>query len=213
MNHPVIPHTMDELGKLGTPGPNVSGNMEALPYELYDTQTFTSAVTTSLTFFTQADTANGFLTNMSQGGQLPNPDMFMPYYATLDILGAPPGNFARLADMYNLLFGTGAAGAPYATFSYASKTYPGRGGYALDSLSGNGGPTGFSTRAAVEYANNGFVGAGGFSFGQDREGNASILILPLQAFSWQLRWSAAVTLTANVQIKMTMHGTYYRQIR
>lgn len=212
MQFPVIPHNMQELEKLGTPQA-LQGNMEAVPYELYDTQTFVQGTTTALTFFTQPDTANGFLTNMKQGGQLPNPDMFMPYVTTLDIIGVEPGDFARLRDLYRLIFGTGTAGAPYATFSYATKTYPGSGGYGLPTLSSAGGPTGFTTRTAVEYANSGIPGQGGLRFGMDAEGNSSILILPLQAFSWQLRWSAPVTLTADVQIKMTMHGTYYRQIR
>lgn len=222
MTHPVLGHTIQELSNLGTPDRGVSGNMEALRGVLYDTQTFTggAAGTTSLTFFTAADTGNGFITNLPQGGQLPNPEFFMPYNVYVDVLGDPPADLAVWGDIYDLLFGTGTAGAPYAVFSYAGKKYPAYGGYPLSMFGGSGGPTGAATGSATTtlalYANNGIPGQSPFSFGMDSQGNSSITILPLKAFSWQIRWSAPVTLPsalASVQIRVLMEGTYYREIR
>jgi len=204
----VIPHTMDELSAIGTPGA-VKGNMEALEYELYDTQLYTSAGTTQLTFFTAADVNNALVTNMRAAGQLPNPDFFAPRVVTLDVITDEPGDFPRLRDLYRLLYGTTATQAPFSSFSYAGKEYC---HYSLASIGAMGGPTGFSTRTAVEYANNGAIGRGR-SMGIGADGDPSILILPLQAFRWVLTWPAAVTLTANVSLRLSMHGTYYRQIR
>lgn len=204
----VIPHTMDELSAIGTPGA-VKGNMEALEFELYDTQPYVSAATTQLTFFTAADVANGMVTNMRAAGQLPNPDFFAPRLVTLDIIGAEPGDFARLRDAYRLLYGTTAGQAPYSQFFYAGKEYA---HFSLASIGAAGGPTGFTTRNATEFGNNGIPGKGR-SLGVGPDGDPSIFILPLQAFRWILNWPAAVVLTANVSLRLSMHGTYYRQIR
>jgi hypothetical protein len=208
MYGPVIPHTMQDLEAIGTPG-SVKGNMEALEFELYDTQVYTSAATLQLTFFTAADVANGMVTNMRAAGQLPNPDFFAPRVVTLDVIGAAPGNFARLTDMYDLVYGTTAGQAPYSQFFYAGKEYC---HFSLASIHAAGGPTGFTTVNATEYANNGIIGRGR-SMGIGPDGDPSIFVLPLQAFRWVLNWPGAVTLTGNVAIRLGMHGTYYRQIR
>jgi len=204
----VIPHTMEELSSIGTPGA-VKGNMEALEFELYDTQPYVTTVTQNLTFFTAADVNNGFVTNMKAAGQLPNPDFFAPRVVTLDVITAEPGDFPRLRDMYALLYGTTAGQSPFMEFLYSGKPYC---HFSLATVPAAGGPTGFSTRTAVEYGNNGFIGKGR-CMGVGPDGDPSILILPLQAFSWQIRWPAAVALTATVALKLAMHGTYYRQIR
>jgi len=208
MNGLVIPHTMDELSSIGTPGA-VKGNMEAVEYELYDTQAYASTVTQNLTFFTAADVNNGFVTNMRAAGQLPNPDFFAPRVVTLDVSAVEPGDFPRQRDLYRILYGTTAGQQPFAEFLYSGKPYC---HFSLATIPAAGGVLGHGTRNATEYANNGQIGRGR-PMGTGPDGDPAILILPLQAFSWQIRWPAAVTITAGIALRLAMHGTYYRQIR
>ncbi len=212
MQHPVIAHSSSDLEQMATPSA-VPGNREAIATELYDTQVFTSAATTALTFFTAADVNNGFVTNMKQAGQIPTGDFFMPYWLGLDVLGFEPGDYDRLTDLYRLVYGT-ATGAPYAVLSYGTKTYPQAGGFSLARMA-EGGITGFSTRTAEEYANIAHPGTGGVWLGADDQGNATLTFKGGQPFSWQMKWAAPVTLLAGgtVLLRLTMRGTYYRGIQ
>ena len=62
---------------------------EAIWDQRYDTQTFTSATTTELTFF-QTTNADPTITNMRQGGTLPSPWSLQLHMITLDILSIIP---------------------------------------------------------------------------------------------------------------------------
>jgi hypothetical protein len=201
---PIQGYNQEQLTELVTPNKQPY-DMQATPQPLYSTQTYVSGTTQELTFFTAAAVGGEWLTNMEVAGQLPNPDFFIIQYMTMDIIGLPPGNADNLLDTYRLLFGTGVLGAPYATARLSSKDY---GPWPLSFFGSSGGPTGFSTRTAVEYANSQVPGVGGVYIG------GAIVIPPLQAWSMRMRWSAPVTLAlgANVQLRLNLHGTKYRQI-
>ncbi|KKM21392.1 hypothetical protein LCGC14_1635860 [marine sediment metagenome] len=201
---PIQGYNLVQLEELVTPGKQAL-DMQAVPQPLYDTQTYVNATTQELTFFTTAAAGGDWLTNMEVAGQLPNPDFFVIQYMTMDIIGLPPGDEDNLLDYYRLLFGTGVLGAPYVSARLKSKDY---GPWPLSYLNGTGGPTGFTTRTAVEYANNGVPGQAGVWIG------GAIVIPPLVSWSMRMRWSAPVTLAkgANVQLRLNLEGTRYRSI-
>lgn len=209
MKYDIIGYTRDQLEKRVTPG-KVAGDMEGVPQPLYDTQTFTSATTTSLTFFTTAAATGLWNTNMRQGGQLPNPDFFIVQFMTLDVIGLDPvvGVGTNDQDLNLVLFGPLAAtGAPYGIFHYASKDY---GPWPLSAFHGTGGVTGSAGGIAAtgipENANNSIPDGGVWIGG-------AITIPPLQAFSLDLRWAATVTLTTSpLYLRVGLWGTYYRSI-
>ncbi len=201
---PIQGYSLEDLTELVTPNKQ-DYDMQAVPMPLYSTQLFESGATQELTFFTTPGAGGEWLTNMTTGGQLPNPDFMIIQYMTMDVLGLPPGDAANLQTMYELTHGTGLLGGPYATARLSSKDY---GPWPLTFFGASGGPTGFSTRTGTEYANNSIPGASGVFIG------GAITIPPLQAWSMRMRWSAPVTLAigANVQLRLNLHGTYYRQI-
>lgn len=206
MQTEIIPRTAAELQSESTPQSVPGGNMEAVAWTIYDTATYTSAATTALTFFTTTRGTNQ-LSNLSPAGQFPSPQYFRVFSASLDII-VPPASTTAVRDVWRILFGTGAAGsgAPSWTFVLANKQY---GPFPVSMLHGTGGPQGFgyATTAATdnEWANNSFPD-GGFGFGN------SILIPPQQAFQVALAWDAAVTLAANINLRVSLHGTLYRRI-
>lgn len=198
---------VDQLTKSVSPGGK--GDMEGVPMPLYDTQQYVSTVTTSLTFFTLAAAAGNFASNMTQGGQLPNPDFHVVQCITLDVMGLDPvvGATTNDQDLYYILNGITAGQSPFVSLKFASKDY---GPWPITALHGTGGVTGslFGTAAGtpVENANNS-VPDGGVWIG------GAIVIPPLQAFSVTIQWPAAVTLTTTpLWLKVGLWGTYYRQI-
>ena len=205
MRYDVQGLTMEQLKDRVTPN-KVQGrtDMRGVPKCLYDTQVYPIGGTAApLTFFTNAAAAGRFITNMDQAGQLPNPEFFIVEYIALDILGIEPGNVDHLRDVYRVLFGTGVGGAPFALFRYNSQEW---GPWPVSQMHATGGPVGFSTRAAVEYANPGVPGSGGIWIG------GALTLQPLKAFSLNLEWSAAAAVTAALQLRVSMWGTHYYQI-
>jgi len=207
----IIPKTFAQLQDEATPKSVEGGNMEAVAWTVYDTATYTSAATTQLTFFTNTR-ATPQLSNLAPAGQFPNPQFFRLFSVSLDVM-VPQLNIGAavptaIRDIWRMLFGSGTAGegAPSWTFTLANKTY---GAFPVSMLHGTGGPVGFgfTTAAATgsEYGNNSYPD-GGFSFAN------SILIPPQQAFQVQLNWDAAQTLLANVNLRVSLHGTLYRRI-
>lgn len=198
MQFPIEGMGMDQLTQRVTPR-----GMRAVPKPLYSTQTYPAAGVETLTFFTTAAQQGRFLTNMDQAGQLPNPEFFIAWWMTLDILGAEPDNVPLLRDVYRVLFGTGTGGAPYALLRYNSQEW---GPWMVSSMASSGGPTGFTTRTATEYANSGVPGHGGIYLG------GALTLAPLKAFSLDLRWSAQAAVTNPLQLRVGLHGVHYYQI-
>ena len=130
--------TRGQLRARSTPPSGASP--EAIWHQFYDTQTYTDATTTRLTFF-QTTNVDPTLTNMKAGGQLPDPQWLSIYNITLDFLNSGPTAASTIAIVgqlndQNLLM---MVGRPTWTLSISDKAY---GPYSLTALHGTGGPTG-----------------------------------------------------------------------
>lgn len=181
---------------------------EALPWVLFDTQAWTTAVTANQTYFTaiQNDKTLG---NMEGPGQLPDPQYFEVHYIGCDFLLSP--NFLAAAaatgpanDITQFLF------AQRGTFEFniSNKRV---GPFPLSFLHGSGGATGYvSTNSATtgkfEVANNG-VFDGGFCVA------GAILIPPKVSFDITLKLAAAPTLqTSPLNVRVWQAGALYRRV-
>lgn len=214
MQFPVLPRTASDLDALASARAGAN-NRESIPVPIYSVKTFTSATTTQLTFFTDADQAAGALTNMRQQGMIPKGDFFALYFLTLDILGLVPGDTDNAADMYYVRNGfTLADGIPYATLTYGSKPYPPAGGWPLAAIGPSGPLNTFGAgtlTTAYEVAEG---GAPPLFMGEDADGMPSLLFTGGTPFSWTLKWPSVVTLTTSpLMLMLTMWGTYYRGIQ
>ena len=193
-----------------------SGNAaEAIWHQLYDTQTFTSAATVTLTFF-RAAVADQTLSNMPQGGVLPVPQTLQIYDITLDILSVLPVTLDTavgplttagvLNDLSLVIFGSGQR--PTWTLGISDKNY---GPYSLTVLHGTGGPAGWgygssiaTSSGSIQYARN--EPAPGWNY----YGN---IIIPSQVnFSLVMNWAATATLTANKLLRTSFFGVLNRRV-
>ncbi len=212
--HKVEPLSYAQLKSMSRPQ-NV--NMpEGLPWVLFDTQTFTSGTTTSLTFFATLQ-SNKSIGNLDVAGQLAADEYFMIKSIGLDIFSQPTVTAAgsapvgSLTDIYEILFGdigqTDGNDAGRFTFSMLSKTI---GPFPLSFLHASGGPTGNgwgteTTATTSQYGNNGIFD-GGFPFG-------NLVIPPSTSFSVILEWGGTVTLVASHALRVWMSGVKYRPVR
>jgi len=158
----IRPKTRAQLAAIANP--ESANQPEALPWVLYDTVAWTTASTTSGTYFgtVQSDKTLG---NMEGPGQLPDPQYFEIAYWGCDFLdpvltaAAPAATTGPIIDIGNFLFG----GRATWTFNISNKRV---GPFPLTFMHASGGPTGFGytisgTTNRVEYGNNG-VFDGGF---------------------------------------------------
>lgn len=205
-------YTYQQLDIMSRPGN--ANQPEALPWVLFDTQTFTSGTTTRLEFFTTLQT-NKSLGNLDLAGSLTRGEYFMIHSIGLDILTPvtqtiSTSEVGAISDVQELLFGDATTGgdAGRFTFNMLSKSI---GPFPLSFLHASGGPTGFlnsgNTAASpvVQYANNGIFD-GGFPFGK-------VVIAPNTQFSVVLEWGGAITLVADRALRVWMNGTKYRPVR
>lgn len=187
--------------------PMTADGPEAIWHEFYDTQLYTSAATTRLTYFNGTN-VDATLNNMPSAGQLPDPQYFSVYDITLDFLGATAYvatgvSPAGLLNDYGLIL---MVGRPTWTLVLADKRY---GPYSLSALHGTGGPKGvlsgtFAAGTQADYAHNN-DSPGWNYFG-------SIIIPPKQNFFIELNWGAAVTLTqGNPRLRIGLFGILSRR--
>jgi len=184
-----------------------SGNSpEAIWHAVYDTQLYTSGATVRQTFF-QATNADTTRSNMEASGQFPAPQIFQIYNICVDFITAAgvtttadvTGNINNLA----LLQLTSRATW---TLSIANKAY---GPYPLSALHGTGslnaqlaGTT--AAAGSTQYASNTPLPGWNY-FGR--------IIIPEQNnFNIVVNYAAAQTLTANVEIRLTMMGVLSRRV-
>lgn len=206
IGQPVIARSRQELNFLSFPVE--TGQNEAVPWVLFDSQTYTSAATTTLTFFGAAQ-ANRTLSNLSQGGQLPEPQYFEIYNLGFDLLkdattdaGAETG---ALDDINKLML----VGQPIFTLEIANKNY---GQFPLSFLHTSGGFWGvgwgtFTAEESIQIGNNS-VPDGGWNW------HGGVIIPPKQNFSVVVTWNAAQTLTGgNPVMRFWMSGTLHRSVR
>lgn len=201
MKFPVRARTLRELAEMAEPTAESGGQSEALAWTFYDTALYTSTATTRLEFFTTTR-ANRQLSNLTGRG-LPTPQYFEVFSFNLDVL-TPAGNSTPLEDTWEVLNGTGTGGqgGPTWQFELADKV---TGPFPLRTLQGLGAVNGFTTQVTTEYAQN---GNGGGGYWQD----GAIVIPPNQTFSIVLVWPAALTLSANRDLVVSMTGVLHRRI-
>jgi hypothetical protein len=194
--------------------PESANQPEAVPWILWDTQLFTTASTTSLTYY-QTVQSNKSLGNMEGPGQLPEPQYFEVVRIGADIQTPPSvasgatANDGALLNVYHLLFGdaytTGAEQGIW-TFKMSSKE---QGPFPLSFLHASGGPTGYGWGTATNsfnYANNGIIG-GGWPV------NKSITIPPKINFSMVLTWGGTIAVTGGpIPIRIWMAGVLHRRV-
>lgn len=194
--------------------PLLPGQPERIPWTWYDTQTYTSGTTTQLDFF-QSVNADKTLSNMVAAGQIPSPQFFDLYQASIAYLlpasiaaaGAVATAAGAFNDARNLSNGS-------VIFQVANKDYWQGPQFALPC---GGGPTGVATLAGtytagqgqlLQFANNGNADLRNrYSFWGD------ITIPHNQNFLWRLNWSAAITLAnGNTAIRTWLDGYLYRRV-
>lgn len=190
--------------------PEAANQPEALPWVLYDTQAWTTAVTfNSQHFLTQP--TDPTLGNMEGPGQLPDPQFFEIWYWGVDFLlaavaaAAPAATVSPWADIIQFLW------AQRGTFEFNisnKRTGP----FPLSFMHGSGGPQGFgygnsATTARFEYGNNG-PADGGFCVA------GAIVIPPKLGFNVTLRTFAAVTLVngSPLNVRAWMAGVLHRRV-
>ena len=198
---PVRARTLQKLARMAQPQTVEGGQSEALAWQIYDTVAYLDGVTTNQTFFTTAR-ANRFLSNLNGNG-FPTPQYFEAYFWGLDIL-YPPGA-AAWTDVWGLLNGLGAGGAPVWSFTLANKEM---GPFPLRGLSSMGGITGYGEAAAapIQYANNGTLAS---TFASD----GAVVIPPNQTFEINLRWPAPIPVTpAAVELQVWVAGVLHRRV-
>jgi len=192
---------------LGQANPQSATQPEVFPWVLYDTQSYTSTSTTTLSFFQTVQTDKS-LGNMEGAGQLPDPQFFEMYKVGMDVLLRPAAQAGHAAtgpidDIAQLVL----SGRGNFIFQISNKNY---GPFPLSFLHASGGPTGFgwatmTAEAQVSYANNGIFD-GGFPI------NGGLVIPPKVGFSIVLNWPAALTLQASVNLRVWMFGALYRRV-
>jgi hypothetical protein len=208
-----VAKTFDQLKQQVTP--SNAQEPEVVPTVFYDTQLYTSATTTLLSFFNGGN-SDASLTNLPQGGTLPQPQFFEIHRIFCEFLGRPTVSGvaatvpqAGLIDDINQLL---LSGRGYTIFSLSSKAFP---AMPLTFLGAPGGVDGATssilsgtTAAAVsqkyEYGHN--AANGGFPV------NGQWTIPPAQSFSATIAWPAALTLTGNVYVRISMMGNLYRRV-
>lgn len=203
---PVQPKTRQTLAMLANP--ELANQPEALPWVLYDTQAFTTAVTVSQNYFL-TQPGDRTLGNMEGPGQLPDPQFFEIWFWGVDFLINPAVVAAAtavgpLTDISQFLW----AQRFIWTFTISNKNI---GPFPLSFFHASGGPTGFmaATYAApvkMEYANNGVFDGGYGVFG-------SIVIPPKLGFVVSLAGAGAPTLNQSpLNVRAWKAGVLHRRV-
>lgn len=200
----VVAKRFDELNFAANPVE--AGQGEAISHILYDTQTYTSAATTTLTFFSNTQT-DKTLSNLQAAGQLADPQWFEIHNLGLDILNdaSTAANETGIADDIQKIM---LVGRPIFTLNLSDKQY---GPYPLSFLHTSGGFVGSITGTAAA-TNNIAVGNNGLSDG-GWNWRGSVIIPPKVGFFVTVQWAAAQTLAAgNPPLRFWMAGVLQRRV-
>lgn len=204
----IVAKSKQQLAAIVDPQLVPGGQSEACPWVFYDTQTYTSAVTTTQTFFaTQQNDRT--LSNLLQAGALTDPQYFEIFNLGFDVLQDASVNAAAtevgiLDDIQKLML----VGRPIFTLTISDKNY---GPFPLRFLHTSGGAVGmgwgtFAAPVSIEYANNSLPD-GGWNW------RGSVVIPPKVGFSVTVQWATAQTLAAgNPQLAFWMAGALHRRV-
>lgn len=180
--------------------------LEVVPSMIYDTNTYVSAATQSLTFF-NAVRATADLGNLQQPGMLPNPQSFLIQAPRLFFKYADALSATVATQVWNdliLLVNTGIF-----RLQIGEKRY---GPWPLWVMAAGSAPTinmsGVGTAGAVNLLGYGQLMGNMYAF------YPNLMIAPLQNFFVTLEWpAAAVTLTGNMVIEVVFDGQLARAIQ
>lgn len=211
LQFPVVARTSKELSDLATPRSAPGGQSEAVAHVFFDTLTYVSATTTSLTFFNAVRTPDQ--SNMESAGQFPEGQWFEPYYLGLDVLedvgNGTTGTVPPWDDVQQLVM----SGRGTVTFTYNNKQY--LRGIPTSFLHTSGGVTGFGISELGDtiasgalndaYANNS-IPDGGFCL------DGTPIFKPKTGFNFTLSWPAALTLSGNQNLRLWMAGVWHRAV-
>lgn len=181
---------------------------EAMPYVLYDTQTYPAAGIAHLDFF-QAVQGDKTLGNIEVAGTLAAPQFFDIWSIKLDILSTPSATIADTAagivnDAELILK---AARATW-TITLASKTlgpipatYLGASG-----IIRAGFDTGRAAAAGAIIQQLGGIDNGGFPI------NGAVTLPPAQRFGFGMDFVPAQAVSGNTLLRVSFHGILYRKV-
>lgn len=203
----VMAKSKAQLAQIVDPQVVAGGQSEAVPWVLYDTQLFTSAATTTQTFYaTQQNDRT--LSNLLQAGALTDPQYFEIFNLGFDVLTANTsdagGATGRIDDIQRIML----VGRPIFTLTISDKNY---GPFPLSFLHTSGGAVGmgwgtFTAEESIQYGNNSLPD-GGWNW------RGSVVIPPKVGFSVTVQWAAAQTLTGgNPQLRFWMAGVLHRRV-
>lgn len=198
------PKSADALKQQST----ASGELEAIPWCFYDTQTYVDNTTVSLDFFATV-TADKTLSNMEAAAAIPAPNYFEITHFTCDFLFAGPSNANAavtgvLDDLANLL----NAARARLVFTMNQKPYV---SVPLRAIGSSGGAVGLlqGTTAAnqvEEWATNSVPGTNPYHIAK------AVTIAPNNNFGATVSVAAAANLSGNVNICIGMWGVYHRKV-
>ena len=203
----IVNRTKDQLREMVTPKSVVGGNLQAIPYVLFDTQTYISGTTVDLPFFQEVQ-QDQTLSNLTSGAQLPIDEWLEIEWMFISPI-IPATNTDATGSAWRILDSLMWTGRPTHTLTIQNKDYgilPTSFFHSEGGISGYGYNQASVATSVLEYANWGH-GVGYWVGGQ--------IVLPPQAgFNTRLRWNGPVTVAGgnNVNIRVSYLGTLHRPI-
>ena len=204
----IVNRTKDQLREMVTPKSVVGGNLQAIPYVLFDTQTYVSGATIDLPFFQEVQ-ADQTRSNLTSGAQLPIDEWLEIEWMFISPI-VPATNTDAIGASWRIMDALMWTGRPTHTLTIQNKDY---GILPASFFQSEGGISGYGYNQAsvattvLEYANWGPQGAGYWVGGQ--------IVLPPQAgFNTRMRWNAPVAIPGggNIDIRVSYLGTLHRPI-
>lgn len=205
------------VAQSATPGSGTGP--EVIWHQFYDTQTSVSAGQSSLTFF-QATSSDITLSNLPQGGALPDPQFMAVHDICLDFLASgtsaqsdyvsetvtTSSNLGILRDYGQAMF----VGRPVWSLFISDKRY---GPYSLTTLHGTGAIVGSGWAWGTATATLATVYQYGYNTpmaGWNYEG--SVIIPPKVNFNIIVNWPAAQATTTILLIRLSIFGVLTRRV-
>jgi hypothetical protein len=185
------------------------GKLEVVPDQLWDALTYVDNTTVNLEYFNDVR-ANRGLSNMTQPGFLPNPESFLIeavrlYYRTEieTVDQGAAGSLASAANDIALLQNSGRL-----KFTIGNKNY---GPWRLWTMPANAGIALDVGVAGAEAAN--LVTQYATTMGREWALFPHLMVSPMQNFSAQMEWPAAVNTSANIIVEVLLDGKRARAVQ
>jgi len=189
----------------GTPSSGQSA--EVIWHQYYDTQTYVDNTTTVLEFFTAANN-DRTITNLNPPGILPRFFTLRVHQVCADILSTIPVTTAASGTVTGVLtdlalLTISVVGRPIWVLNLSGKDY---GPYSFSALHATGGPDGTAVDIVnIQYARNATWPGWNYC--------GRMIIRELVPFLVRVTWAAAVDLTADKRIRISLFGVLNRNIQ